>query len=190
MMAEGFEEIELIAPADILRRLGVSVTLVGVDAPTVRGAHGICLFADRQLENIRAEEYDAVIVPGGGAAWALAKNPRVLQLLRDMHSAQPCKLIAAICAAPMVLAAAGVLSREQQVTCYPSPDVMQAVRATATLVREPVVCGDDLVTGMGPACALDFGFAVGAKLVGAEQVSQLHRDMCATICSETALGGS
>ena len=178
-MAEGFEEIELIAPADILRRLGVSVTLAGVGGSTVRGAHGICLHADQLLDAVSAEEYNAVIVPGGGAAWALAKNQRVLQLLRDMHAARPNKLIAAICAAPMVLAAAGVLSREQQVTCYPLPEVMQAVSAVATLTQAPVVRGEHLVTGMGPACALDFGFAVGAELVGADQVSQLRRDMCA-----------
>ena len=67
-MAEGFEEIELIAPADILRRLGVSVTLAGVGGSTVRGAHGICLHADQLLDAVSAEEYDAVIVPGGGAA--------------------------------------------------------------------------------------------------------------------------
>ena len=143
-MAEGFEEIELIAPADILRRLGVSVTLAGVGGSTVRGAHGICLHADQLLDAVSAEEYDAVIVPGGGAAWALAKN-----------------------------------QREQQVTCYPLPEVMQAVSAVATLTQAPVVRGEHLVTGMGPACALDFGFAVGAELVGADQVSQLRRDMCA-----------
>lgn len=178
-MAEGFEEIELTAPVDILRRLGLSVTLGGVDGAIVRGAHGLRLHADILLEQADPDTYDAVIVPGGPAAWTLAKNTRVLQLLRTMHDAHPRKLIAAICAAPMVLAAAGVLSQKQEVTCYPAAEVMRAVSAVATLVHERVVCVENLVTGMGPACALDFGFAVGEALVGEEAVTQLRRDMCA-----------
>ncbi len=179
VMSEGFEEIELITPADVLRRLGVNLTLAGVGGDPVRGAHGLYLRADMPLEAVNPDEYDAVIVPGGPAAWELSKNPHVLQLLRDMRSAHPRKLIAAICAAPMVLAAAGVLESGQKVTCYPAPDVMKAVDAVATLQQDAVVREAYLVTGMGPACALDFSYAVGVELAGEQKVMQLRRDMCA-----------
>ncbi len=177
IMAPGFEEIELTAPADILRRLGVEVTLASPGASSARGAHGIEVRADAPLGTLNAADYDAVVVPGGPAAWDLCKDKAVLRLLRETHAAH--KLIAAICAAPMVLAAAGVLRPEQRVTCYPAAEVQAAVQAAAVLTDSDVEVSDGLITGRGPAVALRFGFALGEALVGVEQVRRLRGDMCA-----------
>lgn len=178
IMAEGVEELELTAPTDVLRRLNLPVTLCGVGGLTVRGAHGLCLSADIPIEEVDPKEYDALIVPGGPAARTLARDQRVLELVRAMHAAKPSKLLAAICAAPMVLAAAGVLSKEQTVTCYPAADVMQAVNATAKMLMKPVIREGNLITGMGPASALEFAFAIAAALAGDSAEAQLRRDMC------------
>lgn len=179
ILAPGFEEIELTAPVDILRRLGVEVCLASVGESPVRGAHGLSILPDATLRDVSAKDYDGVVLPGGPASWDLCRNEDVLQLLRDMEAARPKKLIAAICAAPMVLAKAGVLHAGQRVTCYPAKDVVEAVSSVATSVQNPVVVEPHLVTAMGPACALEFGYALGTVLAGEEQVRVLRREMCA-----------
>ncbi len=176
--APGFEEIELTAPVDILRRLGVQVTVAAVGQNPVRGAHGLSILADIELPAASARDYDGIVLPGGPASWQLSRNESLLTLLRQMHELRPRKLIAAICAAPMVLAAAGVLESGQEVTCYPAEDVVEAVSAVAAFVQRPVVTGPHLITAMGPACALEFGFALGEALVGGEAVRSLRSEMC------------
>lgn len=177
VMARGFEEIELTAPVDILRRLGVEVTVAGVGGIKIRGAHGIEMQADVVLQaSLTASDFDAVMLPGGSAAWDLCTNETVLRILREMRTAN--KLLAAICAAPMVLAKAGVLLPEQKVTCYPMAEVQAAVAATATLTENPVDVSKNLITGRGPAVALEFGYAIGEALVGAPAVKRLRSEMC------------
>ena len=173
LMAPGFEEIELTAPIDILRRLEIPVTTAGVKGRAVEGAHGMVVQADMLMVDVKPEDFDGIILPGGPASWLLRDTPAVLALVRGMHAAD--KLVAAICAAPIALEAAGVLN-ERRCTCYPG--VEGDLKSAAEVVAEPAVTDGKLVTGRGPGAALEFGFALGAALGKAEQVAQLRVGMC------------
>ncbi len=178
LMAPGFEEIELTAPVDILRRLEIPVTLVGVKSRRVEGAHGITMEADMLLVDVDAALYSGVILPGGQASWTLRDTPAVLKLVREMHAAG--KLVAAICAAPIALARAGVLTG-RRATCYPAAEVEETVRAAAAeLCATPAVTDGNIITGRGPGAALEFGFELGHYLSKADRVAELRQAMCCT----------
>ena len=103
----------------------------------------------------------------------LRDTPAVLGLVREMHKAG--KLVAAICAAPIALEAAGVLAG-RRCTCYPG--VEGDLKSAAEVVAEPAVTDGMLVTGRGPGAALEFGFALGTALGKGEQVPALRSSMC------------
>lgn len=175
LVAPGFEEVELTAPVDILRRLGVEVTLAGVQSLVVEGAHGISLKTDMLLVDADAEQYRGVILPGGRGAWTLRDTPAALAFVREMHRAS--QLVAAICAAPIALEAAGVL-KGRNITCYPAPDVRKDVSSAKSISESPVVVDGNIITGRGPGAALDFGFALGAFLGCEAKVAALRAEMC------------
>ncbi len=177
LMAPGFEEIELAAPVDILRRLDIPVVLAGLNGRRVEGAHGLTMEADMLLVDVDAALYGGVILPGGQASWTLRETPAVLKLVREMHAAG--KLVAAICAAPIALAKAGVLTGKR-VTCYPAAEVEETVRAAAAeLCTDAAVADGNVITGRGPGAALEFGFELGRCLGKAERVEELRGEMCA-----------
>ena len=173
LMAPGFEEIELTAPIDILRRLDIPVTTAGLNSRSVEGAHGLVIQADMLLIDVQTEHFDGIILPGGPASWLLRDTPGVLSLLRAFHGAG--KLVAAICAAPLALQAAGIL-RGQRITCYPG--VAAELKADANVLECPACTEGKLVTGRSPGAALEFGFALAAALGKGEAVAQLRREMC------------
>lgn len=181
VVAPGFEEVELVAPVDVLRRLGIKVTLAGVEGLLVEGAHGMTVQADMLLVDVEAEQFRGVILPGGKASWTLRETPAVLALARDMHKAG--KLVAAICAAPIALEAAGVITG-RHITCYPAPDVRKDVASAKEVTEDQVVVDGNVVTGRGPGAALDFGYALGAYLGCEEKIAQLKADMCYKDCAE------
>ncbi len=172
-MAPGFEEIELTAPVDILRRLEIPVVLAGVQGRNVEGAHGMVMRADMLMVDVDPADYCGIVLPGGPASWLLRDTPGVLSLVRAMQGEE--KLVAAICAAPIALEAAGALSG-RRVTCYPG--VEGELKSAAEVVAEPAVTDGLLVTGRGPGAALEFGFALGVALGKAEQVVELRGSMC------------
>lgn len=177
MVAPGFEELELTAPVDILRRLGIKVVLAGVQGLTVEGAHGMTLRADMLLVDVVPEDFRGVILPGGQAAWTLRDTPAVLDLVRRMHRSG--QLVAAICAAPIVLEAAGVLSG-RRITAYPAEGVRSELVSPLSVTETPVVADAHIITGRGPGAAVDFGFALGEFLGCADKVPQLKEEMCYT----------
>jgi len=172
-LAPGFEEIEALSPLDVLLRLGKDVRLVStIDSLTVSSAHGVqivcdCLFADANLA-----ESEALILPGGMPG---AKNLLMHAGLRDALIRQNDRggLVCAICAAPMVLGAHGIL-RGRKATCYPGfEDHLDGATYTAAFVESDA----NVITGCGPAAALSFGFAIAERFVSKEQVAQLKAGM-------------
>lgn len=175
LMAPGFEEIELTAPTDILRRLGVEVTLAGVQGRQAEGAHGMAMQADMLLVDVEPEKFSGVILPGGGAAWLLRDTPAVLRLVKTMHAAG--KLVGAICAAPIVLEAAGVL-KGRRITCYPAEGVTADIKTAADISDAPTIADGNIITGRGPGAALEFGFALAAALGLGDKTEALRKVMC------------
>jgi len=174
LLAEGFEEIEAITPLDVLRRLEVPVLLAGIAGREVAGSHGMRLIADAELAELSAERLAAVVLPGGmPGAVHLRDHPAVLRLVREVHAAG--RPVAAICAAPIVLAAAG-LTRGKTVTGYPMALVKEALadaRYTGNLVETDGL----LITGKGPGAAFAFACAIAAVLGKAAPAEQLMKAM-------------
>jgi len=120
-----------------------------------------------------------LILPGGAGAWVLRDTPEVIHLVKKMHAAG--KLVAAICAAPIVLAKAGLV-KDKNVTAYPAQDVYRELNeAGAHIVKdENVVLDGNMLTANGPGAAMLFGYCIGEYLGEDLQVAQLKEQMCYT----------
>lgn len=163
LLGEGFEEIETVAPVDLLRRAGVVCRLVSCEASRwVKGRCGMRLEADRSLSEVsKTALFDGVVVPGGPGVARLRENEAVLELLRR-HAAAG-KLIGAICAAPTVLMAAGILPGPRYTGHFSIVDTLpELVSDQAVVVDGPIV------TSRGAGTAVHFGLALIEELVGAD----------------------
>lgn len=169
VLAEGFEEIEVSTPIDILRRAGVDVTVAGIGGTVIKGAHNVAINADIDLEKYDSVP-DAVIFPGGmPGAENLARSSKVKELIKSM--AAEGKLIAAICASPaLVLAPMGLLDG-RNATCYPGME--ENFSSKVKPVKEKVVQDGNVITSMGPATALPFALKIVENLVGKETADSI-----------------
>lgn len=168
-LADGCEELEAVTIIDLLRRAGIEVVSAGLNPGVVKASRGVQLVPDLTLDSALQDDYDMVVLPGGmpGAAH-LKADPRILQLLKDMAAAG--KYTAAICAAPMVLAEAGVLDG-RQATSYPGfLDALPGVTVSAAAV----VQDGKVLTSRGPGTAMDFALALVETLAGADKRQQVE----------------
>jgi 4-methyl-5(b-hydroxyethyl)-thiazole monophosphate biosynthesis len=151
-LAEGCEELEAVTVIDLLRRANITVVTAGLEAGPVRASRGVVLVADKTLDEALLDDYDMVVLPGGGpGADRLDADDRIRQLLISMANSE--KFTAAICAAPKVLKSAGLLEGKQA-TCYPG--VMQAGDLPGLDTDQRVVQDGKIVTSRGPGTAMDF----------------------------------
>lgn len=161
-LAKGFEDIEAVAVIDILRRGGVEVVPAAIGhSLEVESAHGITMKADRLFGDVVNDEYDVIILPGGGEGTENLKNSDAL-IRRLVRQREEGRLVAAICAAPAVLQEAGVLDPSQHVTCYPTCQM----EVDCVWVDEPVVSHNGIITGRAPGSATIFALVVLEALVG------------------------
>lgn len=168
-LADGCEELEAVTLIDLLRRAGVEVTTAGLKPGIVKASRGVQLVPDVTLDVALQDDYDMVALPGGmPGATHLKEDARILDLLRKMAAAG--KYTAAICAAPMVLAEAGVLAGKQA-TSYPGfLDGLPGVNVSA----EAVVRDGTVLTSRGPGTAMDFALALIETLAGREKRDQVE----------------
>ncbi len=176
LLANGFETIEALTPADVLRRCGVNVVLLGVGGKSRKSAQGIEIQTDCEIENWQGEA-DLVVLPGGMApgASALAKDEATKALVQKTLDAGG--RVGAICAAPAcVLAPMGVLDG-RKATCYPG---MESRFSPATnYIAEPVVEDGPVITSQGPATSLAFAVKLAERLAGAEKAKTVAKGMLA-----------
>jgi len=171
-LAEGFEEIEAVTIVDVLRRASLDVVTASLGESPVRGSHAIAVAADARIDDVRADDFDAVVLPGGmPGSKTLRDDERVLSLVRSMARAN--KLVGAICAAPIALEAAGVLAGKRA-TSYPGNEL-----PSARYVEERVVVDGRLVTSRGAGTALEFALTLVALLRGPEVAERLRAGMIA-----------
>ena len=160
-LVDGFEEVEAVTIVDVLRRGGVDVVTAALGSSLeVSGAHSMTLHADAFFKEVAADDYAAIVLPGGPGTSEMRANEALLERLREQKEAN--RLIAAICAAPLVLMDAGVLDPDQHVTCYPTCQ-MELDRACAAV---PVVEDGLIITGQAPGAALLFALIVLKTLAG------------------------
>lgn len=160
-LAQGCEELEAVTLIDLLRRAGVEVVSAGLDERPVKASRGVALLPDATLDHALAQEFDMIVLPGGQpGSNNLQADPRIITLLQKMAHAG--KYVCAICAAPSVLAAAGLLEGKRA-TSYPGC-LDQA--AGVTLSAAPVVRDGNIITSRGPGAAMDFALELIETLVG------------------------
>ncbi|MBK8164232.1 MAG: DJ-1/PfpI family protein [Gammaproteobacteria bacterium] len=164
-LAQGCEELEAVTVIDLLRRAGIEVVTAGLDDGPVRASRGTRLLPDTTLDEAGRRDYDMIVLPGGlPGADHLRDDARVIALLQRMAAAG--KYIAAICAAPKVLAAAGLLDG-RRATAYPGTlDGLDVPRLE--LLQEAVVRDGHVITSRGPGTALDFALQLIEILAGRE----------------------
>lgn len=163
-LAEGFEELEAITIIDLLRRAEIEVVVAGLTDGPIVASRGTRHLADLSLDEALQRKYEMVILPGGlPGADHLNADPRIRALVQQMAAED--QYVAAICAAPKVLADAGVLSG-REATSYPG--FLQQTDAVVVEDRAVVVDGK-VVTSRGPGTAMDFALTLIGLLMGAEQ---------------------
>ncbi|MDX2457823.1 MAG: DJ-1/PfpI family protein [Gammaproteobacteria bacterium] len=162
-LAQGCEELEAVTVIDLLRRAGIEVITAGLDAQPVRASRGVMLVPDMSLDAVLQREFDMIVLPGGlPGADHLRDDPRVIDLLKKMAAAD--RYTAAICAAPRVLAHAGLLDGKRA-TSFPGALDVDAIPGI-DYQEAPVVMDDKVITSRGPGTAMDFALALIETLVG------------------------
>lgn len=175
-LAPGFEEIEAITVVDILRRADIEVVIAGTEASPIQGRCKIKVVTDTRLEDVVEQDFDMVVLPGGlEGTENLKKNPLISKLLRKMEKTG--KYISAICAAPTVLSAIGLI-KGRRLTSHPS--VKDSI-SEATYLEERVVVDGHLVTSRAPGTAMEFAYKLVEILVGEGKVHEVNQGVMAQI---------
>lgn len=170
-LAQGCEELEAITIIDLLRRAGIEVTSAGLDVGSVTASRGVKIIPDTDLESALKNNYDMIVLPGGlPGADHLDNDERIRSVIKKMANND--KYTAAICAAPKVLANAGVLAGKKA-TSYPGfldglglPDT--------TVCDEAIVKDGKVITSRGPGTAIDFALELIEVLSGKEKRNEVE----------------
>ena len=171
-LANGFEEIEALTVVDVLRRAEIECDMCSLAGEQVVGAHNIKVVADITIENIKEDEYSALVLPGGmPGSTNLKECDKVISLVKKFN--EDSKIVAAICAAPIVLGEAKVIEK-RKITSYPG---FEEELAEGIYCEDLVVEDDNMVTSRGPATAIYFALKLVEKIAGKDIYEQLKDDM-------------
>ena len=170
-LADGLEEVECLATADVLIRAGVKVKLVSITGKKeVKGAHGFGIHADTLLHEIDPMKADLLFLPGGmpGTKNLMACKPLCDALVQSDAAG---KRLAAICAAPSILGQLGLL-KDRKATCYPG---FEEALTGAEVSFDPVVVCGNVTTSRGMGTAIPFALALTEQLAGKEKADALAK---------------
>lgn len=173
LMTDGSEEMEAVITVDVLRRAGIEVSTVGMNSRMVTCSRDVMINTDIVFDDLDdIMKYEALVLPGGlGGAERFMADPRVIDAIRQFHQAD--KLICAICAAPLVLEAAGILSG-RTVTCHPSvADRLSSGRHESI----PVKLDGNILTSQGPGTAFEFALKIIALLMKEPAALQVRKGL-------------
>ncbi len=172
LLGEGFEEVEALAPVDVLRRCGAQVKTCGIGGLEVCGAHGVTVKADCAVEEIDHGALELLVIPGGlGGVTSINGSKAALAAIE--RAWKDGKYIAAICAGPTVLARMHI-SDGHRVTSYPGTG---AQMGQVDYCEEPVVVDGRLITSRGPGTALPFALKLAEMVCGAQAAKQVAEGM-------------
>jgi 4-methyl-5(b-hydroxyethyl)-thiazole monophosphate biosynthesis len=171
----GVEEVELLYPVDLLRRAGVEVVIASTgQLSPVTGRNGISIVPDRMLQQNDPADFDLLFLPGGPAVQELVRNEDILSLIGQFY--QQNRLIAAICAAPLLLHRSGVLNGEA-FSCHHSI----REQMPANYVHQDVVVGSRFITSQGLGTSMQFGLALVEYLCGKKNAQEIATSIHATV---------
>ncbi|HTJ78553.1 MAG TPA: DJ-1 family glyoxalase III [Rariglobus sp.] len=173
ILPEGFEELEAVAPIDLLRRAGAEVTVAALaDGIHVTGRNALTMHADTTLTAVGDHLFDLLFLPGGPGVARLRADPRVRATVLRHDEAG--RWLAAICAAPAVLHDAGLLAGRRYTAHF-----SVAHELTNILAEERTVADGRLLTSRGAGTAIDFGLLLVEKLISKEKSVEVARSICA-----------
>jgi 4-methyl-5(b-hydroxyethyl)-thiazole monophosphate biosynthesis len=175
-LANGVEELEAVTIIDVLRRGGIDITSAAIgDSLTIKCARGISLLADTKWSDLSANDFDVLVLPGGGKGTeALATDTRILDAVRSFNANG--KLVAALCAAPTVLAKAGIL-KDRKATCYPTCIHLLG----DTYEDAPVIADENIITSQGPGTAMLFSLVLVQQLTDEENAQRVASGLLTTL---------
>ncbi len=161
ILGTGFEEAEALIPCDLLRRAGVETKFAGIGGREITGGQGITLCADCIAEETDLTSADMIVLPGGlGGVASIRASAAVMDAVRTMYAQG--KYVAAICAAPTILADLGI-TEGRKATCYPG---LEGKMGSAITSADGAVTDGKVITGRAAGKAFDFGLALIAALKG------------------------
>lgn len=172
-LATGFEETEAIATVDVLRRAQIAVETISItDEKTVLGAHNVPVIADKLFGEADFSEMEALVLPGGmPGAKNLNAHEGLKKLITKVHGEG--KIIAAICAAPIVFGGLGLL-KGKKATCYPG---FEAELFGAQKVSENVAVDGNITTGRGPGPAFEFALSLVNQIAGLQTKKEVQNGL-------------
>ncbi|MCH8011480.1 MAG: DJ-1/PfpI family protein [Candidatus Marinimicrobia bacterium] len=175
-IAEGFEEIEAITIIDILRRAGAKVVVAGLGKKLVEGSHGITVQADQTIEQVNPDGFDMIVLPGGMPGMVnLKQSEKIIDLLRRLSESK--KYTAAVCASPVVLEEAGIIS-SKKVACHPNN---AASIKSGEYTGSRVEVDGRVITGQAAGSAMEFAFKLVEVLFGKEKVEEINQGVLALL---------
>jgi 4-methyl-5(b-hydroxyethyl)-thiazole monophosphate biosynthesis len=161
-LAQGCEELEAVTIIDLLRRANIEVITAGLDKGPVTCSRKTVLLPDTELDAVLDHDFDMIVLPGGlPGADHLRDDPRIIQLLQTMHSTG--KKTAAICAAPKVLAEAGLLTKKRATSYTGALSDYSDHEIDET--GKPIEIDDTVITSRGPGTAMDFALSLIEQLL-------------------------
>lgn len=173
LLGTGFEETEAITPLDLLRRAGLEAATVGIQGKIVYGSHGIGVEADLELSQMELDKMEMIVLPGGlrGVA-SIRASQSALDAVR--YAWDHGKYVAAICAAPTILASLGITDGKHA-TCYPGCEDQMGPACMDS--QAGAVTDGRLITGASAGCAVPFGLALIQALRGREAAEAIARQI-------------
>lgn len=173
-LADGFEEVEALGTLDVLRRGTIEVKTVSISGKKeVTGAHGVPVVADLFIDDVKEEEAEFLICPGGmPGAKNLGECPALIRLIQE--HVDKGGYVAAICAAPALVMSKIKLNRKYQMTCYPG---FEEYLPDAHMQPHGVVIDGNMITGRGPAYSFKFGLAILEQLTSKKVAEEVAAGM-------------
>ncbi len=168
ILGKGFEEAEAIIPCDLLRRAGVETKFAGIGGLEITGGHGITVKADCRIEEARLEEAKMIVLPGGlGGVASIRGCAKLMENVKKAYDEG--RYVAAICAAPTILAQLGITDGKEA-TCYPG---MEGEMGSAKMCAMGAVAEGNVITGKAAGTAFDFGLKLIQVLCGEEKAQSI-----------------
>lgn len=173
IFGNGFEEMEAVAPVDLLRRAGVDVAAVGIGSRNITGSRGVTVTTDISDDEMQTEGLEMIVLPGGlGGTKAIMECERVKKVVR--HAFDNGIWVCAICAAPAVLGSMGILKGKKAV-CYPGNEHLLE---GAEIVDADVVVDGKIITGRAAGAAIPFALKLVEALKGAQAADSVREKIC------------
>jgi len=171
ILVDGFEEMEAICTIDILRRAGIEVKTAGLGGGYIKGSHSVIVKSDIPLGEMNVNGADLIVLPGGAGHKTMLENDVILENIKRANESGI--KIGAICAAPAVLAKAGILSGKNA-TIYTG---MEKELKDAVYTDKDVVVDGNIITGRGPALAMQFALELVKQLKGQEAMEKVKKGL-------------